>query len=129
MNCINRFCLLLIFAGTCIGSPPAAAATLPRVQADNTAERIGVNRWRWTIYLIAQNQRDLAHVSCVEYTLHPTFPNPVQRVCGTSNPQRPFALTGVGWGTFTVNVRVFFTDGSPAIQFSHQLEFDNKPSR
>jgi len=54
----------------------------------------------------------LDRIQCVEYTLHPTFPNPIRRVCTPGNPSQAFALSANGWGTFTMKVRVFFRDKS-----------------
>jgi transcription initiation factor IIF auxiliary subunit len=52
---------------------------------------------------------ELDRIRCVEYTLHPSFPNHVRLVCTRQNG---FELTARGWGTFTVLIRLLFKDGS-----------------
>jgi hypothetical protein len=80
--------------------------------------------WTWTAY-VSGNQATIGRIKCVVYTLHPTFPEPVQRVCQTKNPQYPFALTQTGWGTFNLVARVEFQDGTSANR-THYLDF-SKP--
>src|SRR5438270_10001749 len=50
----------------------------------------------------------LKNIESVEYTLHPTFPNPTR--VNTNREQR-FALFSSGWGGFSIPIRVFFKDG------------------
>lgn len=109
---------------------PAVAAVLvlmamvhaQAVGVANTSRYVGDGQWDWTIYLTAP--RDvLPNVRCVEYRLHPTFPNPVQRVCSLGDPGFPFALQGKGWGTFEVAVAVTFKNGE-AQHLRHMLAFE-----
>src|SRR6516165_7227020 len=55
----------------------------------NTSTYAGAGRWDWTIFVDA-DPNTLEQIDCVEYTLHPTFPNPVRKVC--SQPETKFAL-------------------------------------
>ena len=64
----------------------------------------------------------LARVCCVEYRLHPTFSDPVRKVCEKGSPERPFALTTRGWGTFHLKLRVAF-DGGIERELVHPLRF------
>jgi len=54
---------------------PAFAA----VAVANTSTYAGSGRWNWTIFIDA-DAATLRQIKCVEYTLHPTFPNPVRTV-------------------------------------------------
>jgi transcription initiation factor IIF auxiliary subunit len=93
----------------------AVMALLPFVSAQdisvkNTSSLIGNGRWAWTVYIDAPLPI-LDKVRCVEYHLHPTFPNPLHVVCERGQ-QEPFALHGNGWGEFNVVVKVTFLDGT-----------------
>lgn len=91
----------------------------------NVASKTGAGTWNWTAY-IAGPPEEIANVQCVVYTLHPTFPNPVQRVCTTSDPKYPFGLSATGWGTFNLLARIEFKDGSVQ-EIVQPLSFNNPP--
>lgn len=91
------------------------------VSADNIARYLGNDRWTWTVFIKGSPQA-LNNIECVEYTLHPTFPNPVQRVCSLGDQQYPFALSATGWGTFQIRIRVFMKDGGHQ-DLAHYLRF------
>ncbi|WP_254172774.1 pYEATS domain-containing protein [Planktothrix pseudagardhii] len=74
----------------------------------NTSTQIGTSEWNWTAYVESDSQT-LSQIDCVEYTLHPTFPNPIRQVCTSQNN---FALSARGWGAFYIKVRVFLKDGT-----------------
>lgn len=90
--------LLALVAG------PAAAQD---ISVSNTARFIGNGRYDWTVFLVAA-PAVLRSIASVEYTLHPTFPNPVRKV---TNPSGGFALSASGWGEFNILVRITFKDG------------------
>ena len=94
---------------------PCVAA--PKIS--NTSTYVGAGRWDWSIFVDADPDT-LRQIDCVEYTLHPTFPNPVRSVCG--HPETKFALSSNGWGTFTVKVKVQYKDGHTE-SAEHQLVF------
>jgi pYEATS domain-containing protein involved in immunity len=96
-------------------------ASAQELSASNVSTYLGNSRWSWTIFLTGPKEV-LNTVSYVEYTLHPTFPNPVQRVDRTTDPRYPFGLTATGWGTFTVGVKVVLKNGQVR-QLTHMLEF------
>ncbi len=100
---------------------PAAASEAFALQAANTSTYLGNGRWHWKIFIEA-GQQTLAQIACVEYTLHPTFPNPVVKVCDRYSR---FALEATGWGTFVVKIRVFYKDGRIQ-RLEHQLVFREK---
>lgn len=84
----------------------------------NTSSPIGNGRWSWTVFLDGPSPT-LDKIKCVEYHLHPTFPNPLQVVCERGK-QQAFALNGNGWGEFNVAVYVKFLDGSER-SYNHWL--------
>ncbi|MFW2440178.1 MAG: pYEATS domain-containing protein [Arenicellales bacterium] len=58
-------------------------------------------------------------MDCVEYTLHPTFPGTVRKLCDSTNG---FELSSSGWGTFNVKIKVMFKDGRTK-KLNHMLIF------
>jgi len=96
-----------------------ALPCLAAVTVSNTSNYLGAGRWDWTIFVDADPDT-LRQVECVEYTLHPTFPDPVRKVCG--QPETKFALSSSGWGTFTVKVKILYKNGRVE-DLQHQLIF------
>ncbi len=99
-------------------------AAAQELTASNTAHYRGDERWDWKVFLKASPEV-LSRIRCVEYTLHPTFPNPARKVCSPGDSQSPFALSSNGWGTFRVPIKVTYRDGR--VQYlSHQLSFQSE---
>ena len=102
--------------------PRAAPQAHGPITTGNTALLREERWWEWTVFIEADDAT-LRAVECVEYTLHPTFPDPVRSVCTRGpTPGRGFLLSTVGWGTFTVGIKVFFNDGEVRY-LTHQLFF------
>ncbi|MBC8508548.1 MAG: hypothetical protein ISR58_00520 [Anaerolineales bacterium] len=84
--------------------------------------------WDWAIWLEGSSD-DLEDVAYVEYVLHPTFPNPVQKV---TNRDSNFRLSARGWGEFNIKARVHFEedddgddgDNDNLLVMDHWLELD-----
>jgi len=76
------------------------------VRVDNTAKYLGSGRYEWTVFVVA-DKSVLDNIRYVEYTLHPSFPDPVQR---RDNPDTNFSLTANGWGEFMVLVKIVYKD-------------------
>ncbi len=91
------------------------------VGVTNTSSYAGNNKWNWTIFIKA-SQSTLDKIKCVEYTLHPTFPNPIRLVCDMGSYTKAFPLSSNGWGTFTVAVKVLFKNGEVKT-LSYPLKF------
>lgn len=91
----------------------------------NTSSYLGGGRWEWTVYINAP-QQVLQNVQSVEYTLHPTFPDPVRKVNDVGDPRFPFGLKTSGWGTFEIPIRVAMKDGSVR-SLKHTLSFVAPP--
>ena len=71
---------------------PCLAAT----KMTNTSTYVGAVSWDSKMF-VEGDCDTLKQIDCVEYTLHPTFPDPVRKVC--SQPETKFALSNNGWGT------------------------------
>jgi transcription initiation factor IIF auxiliary subunit len=99
---------------------PFIQAALP-ITADNSARKLSSGYWSWTVFIKAPNDV-LDQVKCVEYTLHPTFPNPVQEVCNRGTGPA-FALSARGWGTFQIRIRVLLKNGGVQ-ELTHYLKFE-----
>lgn len=61
-------------------------------------------RWRLELH---GTPDELDVVDSVVYTLHPTFPSPVQKV---RSREKFFGLERIGWGVFLVKIRIQFID-------------------
>ena len=63
--------------------------------------------YKWTVF-VDEPDSILEQIAEVEYTLHPTFPEPKQI---RKDKQDKFALSTSGWGEFTILIDVRFRDG------------------
>ena len=109
--------LLAVVCGIGASTPALTAAPL-QVEPKNWARELEPGWWEWGVYLDGV-ARELDKVKCVEYTLHPTFPNPVRTVCSRKTR---FELNAKGWGTFTIRIKVLLQDGS-VYHTEHPLRF------
>jgi hypothetical protein len=66
------------------------------------------NWWRWSVW-IEGDSAALNRIEYVEYTLHPSFPQPVRRIDDRSSK---FRLDSEGWGEFLIRAQVVHKDGS-----------------
>jgi hypothetical protein len=73
--------------------------------------------WRWGVW-VEGSEKALNQVDYVEYTLHPTFVNPVRKV---SDRATRFRLEEEGWGAFTLYAKLLLKDGT-AVMLEHNLE-------
>jgi transcription initiation factor IIF auxiliary subunit len=100
---------------------PGAVAQ-DKIIAANSAAYIGSGRWDWTVYIRAPADT-IRSIRCVEYTLHPTFPNPVRQVCNSGEGPEYFPLRTNGWGTFQIPIKIQFRNGKTQT-LNYQLHFD-----
>src|SRR5258708_32948051 len=77
----------------------------------------GDDWWSWSVWVVGPKS-DLDEVDFVEYTLHPTFRDPVRTVRTRKNG---FKLDTGGWGVFPIYARVGRKDGG-VIRLGHQLQ-------
>lgn len=89
--------------------------------AGNVATKQRDRWWKWTVYIQGSTQA-LNQIQCVQYKLHPTFPNPNREVCVRGKSNQAFPLTATGWGTFEIGIRVFLKNGQVQ-ELKHQLIF------
>ncbi len=96
---------------------------------ENTSEYIGkvgeTDWWSWKANIVATEPDSLAEIQYVEYLLHPSFPDPVQRV---KLKYGGFPLTMKGWGTFNLKAKLIFEDTSKKdLILRHTLKFVDPP--
>jgi transcription initiation factor IIF auxiliary subunit len=63
-------------------------------------------------------EQELDQIEYVEYTLHPTFSNPVRKIVDRSSG---FRLDESGWGSFTIFAKLVYKGGGET-QLTHSLE-------
>jgi len=107
--------------------PTTTSTSAPAITTGNTALQVNRNQWNWWTYILGDNDA-LSAIQCVEYVLHPTFPDPVKTVCDRgAQAGMGFVLAASGWGTFTINITVRLKNGETKylkhdLQFDHQME-------
>ena len=77
----------------------------------------GDDWWSWSVWMDGP-KGDLDDLDYVEYTLHPTFKEPVRRVTTRGNG---FKLSTGGWGVFPIHALAVKKDGS-VVRLKHQLK-------
>lgn len=87
------------------------------MQLKQDYEYIRKDWWKWSIWLEGE-EAELDSVESVEYTLHPTFHDPVRM---NTDRASKFKLSSAGWGTFTIFAKVTKKDGE-VIDMEHELE-------
>jgi hypothetical protein len=113
---VVRTVWLLLFTPALVGTQ----GSLLKVDNSYTYDQ---NGFAWRVF-IKEDGAVLDTISCVEYTLHPTFPNPIQRRCNAGDQ---FGLAARGWGEFTILLKVEWKDGKVTTQ-SYMLDL-HSPSR
>jgi hypothetical protein len=86
------------------------------LQVRNSAYKNSPGRWNWAVW-IEGTKGKLDEIDYVEYTLHPTFPQPVRIVSERSNK---FRLDCRGWGEFTIHAKITKKDGQ-VLRLDHWL--------
>jgi len=89
-----------------------------------TKKKSDQNWYEWCVF-VDDGPNVLNSIKAVEYTLHPSFPDPIRLV---EDRASCFALFSAGWGGFTIKVRVVLVDGS-VLSTSHflRLQGENWP--
>ena len=78
----------------------------------------------WCVYL-DESKQVADRIECIEYILHPSFPNPIRRI---SDRLTCFSLQSEGWGTFLLNINIIYKDSSEKkTSYSLKLEEDDWP--
>ena len=87
----------------------------------------GEDWWNWAVWIEASDEA-LDRIDFVEWTLHPTFSNPVRKV---HDRTRKFRIETGGWGVFRIFARVQMKDGGGA-KLHHDLKLhypDGPPTK
>jgi hypothetical protein len=79
-----------------------------KTRLKQTAAYHGDDWWKWSVW-VESDEETLDRIEYVEYTLHPSFPEPVIRIKERSSK---FRLDAEGWGEFTIRAQVVNKDGS-----------------
>jgi len=76
------------------------------------------HNFRWTVYLRGENNEDLSYyIKKVTFLLHHTFAEPLRTI-----EKPPFEVTEIGWGEFSIAIKVFFHDArEQPLSLQHQL--------
>lgn len=77
----------------------------------------GEDWWEWSVWIDGPEQ-ELDEVKSVEYTLHPSFSNPVRTIADRSSK---FRLKTAGWGVFTIYAKAAHKNGGETL-LEHDLE-------
>jgi len=124
MKCVLALAAVVLTIFLCISGAHSqrSLSQSASLELSNVATpKIPNKTWEWTAF-VKGTPDVIDQISCVEYTLHPTFPNPVQKVCETRDPLYPFGLKAEGWGTFNIRAKVEFKDGTSK-DLVHMLDF------
>src|SRR5215218_3570604 len=82
--------------------------------------------YEWCVF-VDEDPTVINSIKSVEYTLHPTFPNPVRVIEDKSSR---FTLCSSGWGTFTIPIRITYEDDSQDFaSYQLRLEDDGWPKK
>jgi len=93
----------------------SASRKLLRIEQNERYQ--GDEWWSWSVW-VEGPKSVLDQIKYVEYTLHPTFVEPVQK---KSNRGNKFKLSTSGWGVFPIYAEAVKKDGS-VIHLRHQLK-------
>ena len=82
--------------------------------------------YEWCVF-VDENSDVINSIKSIEYTLHPSFPDPVRSIEDKSSK---FALFSSGWGGFSIKVRINYESGSSSTtSYFLRLERDNWPRK
>jgi transcription initiation factor IIF auxiliary subunit len=86
-------------------------------EIEQSADYEGEDWWTWAVW-VEGDAESLDQIEFVEWSLHPTFSNPIRKIYDRSSN---FRLETGGWGTFPIVARVHMKDGRDA-KLRHYLE-------
>ena len=96
----------LLCCVTPVRAGPGQASKASTVRVENTYEQTPGGLYRWRIF-INEDPTTLAKIGCVQYTLHPSFAKPEQRIC---KKEGGFELVEAGNAEFPILVKVEWKD-------------------
>ena len=127
---MNRFYCFLTFVLICFNSAAAYQTDFFRkrlvsrgfnYEVVNSANYAGSGKYNWTLFILAP-KRQLDKISYVEYTLHPSLPNPIRKAY---DPDSNFSIDGFAYAEFDVYVLVMNKNGE-GIYVTHRLTLREK---
>jgi transcription initiation factor IIF auxiliary subunit len=80
----------------------------PKFKIEQWEEKTSQDWWRWAVWIEGLDE-DLDLIDFVEWTLHPTFPNPVRKVFDRDSK---FRLATGGWAGFYITAKLQLKDGN-----------------
>jgi transcription initiation factor IIF auxiliary subunit len=101
--------LAVVFLSGCL------LASAQSIAIDNTAKYVSSGRYSWTVF-VKGDAKSLAQIESVQYTLHPTFTNPVVWGKGPN-----FSYSAVGWGEFNILTKISYKDKRPPTTINYWL--------
>lgn len=91
-----------------------------------TKKKNDQNWYEWCVF-VDDSAEVINTIRAVEYTLHPSFPDPIRLV---EDKASRFALFSAGWGGFSIKIRVIFIDDSSlSTTYFLRLQEDNWPKK
>lgn len=108
MNERRRLCLALLVPLVAVVFISPAQANQSDLYLKNTASYAS-GRYTWTVY-VAGVESSIKNIKYVEYTLHYSFPKPVQQIYERGT-KCPFALSSNSWGEFEIKAKIFLQNG------------------
>jgi transcription initiation factor IIF auxiliary subunit len=91
-----------------------------------TSEKYGDRFYDWCVF-VDEDSAVINSVKSIEYTLHPTFPDPVRVIDDKSSR---FALYSAGWRIFPIQIRITYEDGAESLtSYQLRLDEDNWPKK
>ena len=90
---------------------------MPQLEIQQWERYEGENSWTWAVW-IEGPEAALDQIAFVEWTLHPTLPNPIRKV---RDRETKFRLEITGLGAFPVIARVQLKDGKQS-KLHHYLK-------
>ena len=85
----------------------------------HTGQRYDHDWYDWCVFA-SGDEAELQRVRAIEYTLHPSFPDPVRMV---SDREHRFAIMSNGWGSFRIHIRILYDDGQDEVT-AHWVRLD-----
>jgi pYEATS domain-containing protein involved in immunity/TIR domain-containing protein len=73
-----------------------------QIEMQQSSEYLGHNLWKWSVW-IAAPEAVMDEIEYVEYKLHSSFPEPIQR---RTDRDDQFRLRSSGWGEFNINAEI-----------------------
>lgn len=88
------------------------------IKQSSKREEEGKNYWSWSVWIDTPTEI-MKQIDMVEYILHPTFHNRVQR---KTRKEDRFLLSSNGWGEFMIHIKIYVSNREEPILKKHYLK-------